>query len=115
MCKKEVVHERSTTMILHVCLTLLIGAMAPLSLLLVGIFWQMLIDQQKDWSRGVSNGWRKSRLEEVIASGEWEDAPWDLQFELLYDLPSSCVVHGEEAEKCGRMGHMAWTGWGVKS
>lgn len=91
--------------IIYACLVLLasIGAL--------GCFLQMLQEQRVEWSRGVSNGWRKSRLEEAIASGEWDEMPWSYQFDLLYDLPSSCPIHGEEAEKCGRMGHMAWTGW----
>lgn len=77
----------------------------------LAFFLQMLQEQRVEWSRGVSNGWRKSRLEEAIASGEWDEMPWSYQFDLLYDLTSSCPIHGEEAEKCGRMGHMAWTGW----
>lgn len=89
----------------------MIGVVAICLIAMLGCFLQMLENQQKEWNRGVSNGWRKSRLEEVIASGEWDDLPWDLQFDLLYDFPSSCTIHGQEAEKCGRRGHMAWTGW----
>lgn len=81
----------------------------------LGCFLQMLQEQREDWDRDVWEGWRKSRLEEVIASRELDALSWCEREELLSDLrsyyPHPCPIHGKEAERCGRMGHMAWTGW----